>query len=80
MNLGLNDELVSANDVAVQVISLLIIAYASGYEHGHHDTVEGCFSGDGHDEAHDERAREWLDHALYDATFEREVTCFNTCF
>jgi len=49
----------------------LIIAYSSGYEHGHNDTVEGCFSGNGRPDEHDSDAEEWVDLALSDGTFRR---------
>lgn len=51
----------------------LIIAYSSGYESGHHDTVEGGFSGCGRSEEHDEDALDWLESALKDGTFERKL-------
>ena len=52
---------------------LLIIAYSSGYEHGHGDTVEGIFCGNGRSEEHDDIAREWLDYSMDDGTFDREL-------
>ena len=51
----------------------LIIAYSSGYEHGHHDTVEGQFWGDGQTKRHDEQSLDWLKEAQADGTFDREV-------
>ena len=51
----------------------LIIAYSSGYEYGHHDTVEGVFSGNGRSEEHDEDASYWLRDALKDGTFKRRL-------
>ena len=52
---------------------LLIIAYATGYENGHHDTVEGTFYGNGRSEIHFPDAAEWLDDAETDGTFEVDV-------
>jgi hypothetical protein len=51
----------------------LAIAYSSGYECGHHDTVEGVFSGCGQSEEHDEGALDWLESAIKDGTFERDL-------
>ncbi len=50
------------------------IAYASGYEHGHHDTVEGRFYGNGRSETHDADASEWYDDAKDDGTFDRNLS------
>lgn len=55
------------------VKKMLIIAYSSGYEHGHHDTVEGVFSGCGRSEHHDTDASLWLEEAMTGGTFEREI-------
>ena len=41
---------------ATDIIKAIIIAYSSGYEHGHHDTVEGVFTGNGRSEMHDSDA------------------------
>lgn len=38
-----------------------------------HNTVEGVFSGNGRPEEHDEDAMEWLDDALKDRTFKRQL-------
>ena len=51
----------------------LIIAFSNGYEHGHYDTVEGCFSGNGRPDEHDENAEYWLETALKDGTFKRRL-------
>jgi hypothetical protein len=59
--------------IADEVKRMLIIAYSSGYEHGHHDTVEGAFSGNGRSEYHDADANEWLADAQDDGTFDREL-------
>lgn len=55
------------------VRKLLIIAYSSGYEHGHHDTVEGQFWGDGKSQRHDSMASEWLAEAIPDGVFDRDL-------
>jgi len=47
----------------------LIKAFSSGYEHGHYGTV----TGNGHPEEHDEIASDWIDEALKDGTFKREL-------
>lgn len=52
----------------------IIIAYASGYEHGHSDTAGGNFWGDGRSETHDTDASEWYDEAKDDGTFDRELS------
>lgn len=64
------------NEIQVDysLTALLIIAYSTGYEHGHHDTVEGHFWGNGRSEMHDSHAAEWLDDAISDGTFDRDVT------
>lgn len=51
-----------------------IIAYASGYEHGHSDTVDGNFSGNGHSEEHDGIAKTWIDDARGHGVFDRELS------
>lgn len=48
---------------------MIIIAYSSGYESGHHDTVEGMFVDC--TQTHDEIASEWLEDAVDDDTFGR---------
>lgn len=60
------------------VVARLIIAYSSGYEEGHHDTVEGTFQGNGRPEEHDEAAQEWLNEATADGTLERDCTVVPT--
>lgn len=42
------------------VRELAIDAYCSGYEAGHHDTVEAVFYGDGKPQTHREIASDWL--------------------
>lgn len=56
-----------------EIERLITIAYSNGYEHGHHDTVEGAFSGNGRSEEHDEDASDWLDDAWDDGTFDRKL-------
>lgn len=51
----------------------LIIAYSSGYENGHRDTVDGFFYGDGTSEIHDSDAVEWIEKALDNGAFNREL-------
>ena len=51
----------------------LIIAYSSGYENGHNDTVDGFFYGDGASEIHDSDAVEWIEKALDNGLFDREL-------
>ena len=53
--------------------SELIKAYSQGYEHGHHDTVEGVFSGNGHPEEHDELAEEQVTEMLKEGAFKRRL-------
>lgn len=52
----------------------IIIAYASGYEHGHGDTVDGNFDGDGRSEYHDGTAKTWYDDAKDHGVFDRELS------
>lgn len=54
--------------------SMLIIAFSTGYENGHHDTVEGCFSGSGDSSDHDEMSKDWLEDAVGDGTFSRRLS------
>jgi hypothetical protein len=56
-----------------QIKRMLVIAYSSGYEAGHNDTVEGIFNGNGRSEHHDQDALAWIDEAQWDGTFEREL-------
>jgi len=44
--------------------TMLITAYSSGYEDGHHATVEGYFCGDGKSESHHENAEIWINDNL----------------
>ena len=60
--------------ITSEVKRMLIIAYSSGYEHGHHDTVEGIFSGNGLSEDHDTDANEWLNTAENDGSLDRGLT------
>ena len=52
-----------------------IIAFSTGYEEGHQDTVDGAFSGNGRTEEHDEAAEFWLTDAENDGTFDRDLKC-----
>ena len=51
----------------------LIIAYAAGYEAGHHATVEKYFYGNGRPEEHDEIASDWVDNAIKEKEFDRDI-------
>jgi len=51
----------------------LAIAYAEGYEAGHHDTVEGCFEGNGDPGEHDELAWDRVQAAKKDGVFKRQL-------
>lgn len=66
----LQDELDELNS---RTKNMLVIAYSTGYENGHHDTVEGTFDGDGQTEIHDYISVEWIEEALADGTFDREI-------
>ena len=56
-----------------KIVNMLVVAYSMGYEHGHHDTVEGVFSGDGTDQAHDPMAKEIVDEGIWNGCFRREL-------
>lgn len=68
----MNDQLKNETELAAKVMlrgwpilkTMLINAYSHGYENGHHDTVEGYFSGCGKAEDHFDEAEEWLDDNL----------------
>lgn len=77
----MNEE--AKNNLAAQVMmngwprlqKIICRAYASGYEHGHHDTVEGGFWGNGDPNVHMGDAENWFNEAVVDGTFdwEREI-------
>ena len=52
---------------------MLVIAYSAGKEQGHHETVEGCFYGNGRNEAHDEAGIEWVLEATEEGEFTRDL-------
>ena len=56
-----------------EIKKMIVIAYSSGYEHGHNDTVEGVFWGNGRSETHDSDAKEWAESAVCDGTFDRDM-------
>ena len=51
----------------------LIIAYSSGYENGHDDTIDGFFYGNGRSDMHDWDAKKWIEESLDDGVFNREL-------
>jgi hypothetical protein len=53
-----------------RIKQMLIVAYSSGYEAGHHDTVEGSFQGNGRSDEHHEMAAEIIDQMAWDGSFE----------
>ena len=48
-------------------LKMLVIAFAAGYEYGHNDTVEACYSGG------DEYAKDVVEEMIKDGTFDREL-------
>ncbi|MCZ6897664.1 MAG: hypothetical protein O7D95_02995 [Betaproteobacteria bacterium] len=56
-----------------KIKKMIIIAFSSGYEQGHFDTLKDPFRDDDGSGLPDVIAKEWAEHAIWESVFDREL-------